>query len=147
MRFIFPYGIRYRGNGYIEVFPAAELSMIGRSGKGIRALLHIDSGATTSILPASDATTLGIELRKGTQMLVRGIGDVSLTGYRHTATIQFNGLTVSVPVIFIEHASVPRILGREGVFPRFAILFDEAKRRIGFLDRRERKVINRILIP
>lgn len=145
MKLLFPYGIRFRENGHLEIFPVAELSVIGWRGRGIRALFHLDSGATTSILPASDAPALGMELSTGKRMIVRGIGDASLIGYRHIARFQFNGLTMRAPVIFVEHISVPRILGREGIFPHFAIIFDEARRRIGFLERKiEKKAIERM---
>jgi hypothetical protein len=59
-RFIFPYGIRFRGDRHIELFPAAELFVKGRKKQGIRAVFHIDSGATLSVLPAGDAKVLGV---------------------------------------------------------------------------------------
>ena len=67
--FIFPYGIRFQEDGRIHVFPAAELVILGKRGRGIRALFHLDSGATTSMLPASDATALGLTMRTGKKML------------------------------------------------------------------------------
>lgn len=145
MKFIFPYGARFLEDGRIETFPAADISVVGRHGRGIRALFHIDSGATTSVLPARDAQTLGVRLKAGKRMLARGLGDVVLPGYRHTIAFQFNQFTVRAPAIFIEHDAVPRILGREGVFPRFGVLFDESRRRAGFFERSsERKVIDQI---
>ena len=147
MKFIFPYAIRFREDGRLEVFPAAEIFVFGRSGRGLRATFHLDSGATTSILPAADAVVLGLDARDGKKMLVLGISGTPLTGYLHSVRIQFNGLKlrVPVPVIFVVDAAIPRILGRQGVFPRFGILFDEAKRRIGLLERRsERKSIERL---
>ena len=58
MKFIFPYGVRFLEDGRVEAFPAADISILGRHGSGIRALFHIDSGATTSVLPAQDAAAL-----------------------------------------------------------------------------------------
>jgi hypothetical protein len=35
--------------------------------------------------------------------------------------------------VFIDHPDVPRILGRDGVFSRFIIMFGEMRRRVAFL--------------
>ena len=135
-RHIFPYGIRLREDDKIEVFPAAELSIKGRGTRGIHATFHIDSGATISILPGSDAKALGISLNTGEKLIVRSVSGESLHGYRHSITLLFEVGHIKVPVVFVENTIVPRILGREGLFPHFAIIFDEAKRRVAFLDHR-----------
>lgn len=147
MKFIFPYGIKFQENGRIETFPAVEISvLIGREKTGIRAIFHIDSGATTSILPKSDADFLGIDVKAGKRILVRGISNESLIGYRHLINIQLNQLKMKIPVIFVENVFVPRILGREGLFSQFGILFDELKQRTAFLDaEKERKIIDSLL--
>lgn len=143
MKFVCPYGVRFQENGRREVFPAAEILVFGRRGKGIRALFHVDSGATASILPAGDAAVLGVVLARGKRLLVHGIGDSFLKGYQHTVRLQFGRVNIPAPVIFVEGAATPRVLGREGVFPRFGILFDEARRRLVFLDQQqERKRID-----
>lgn len=142
-RLVFPYGIRFQEDGQIGTFPAIEISILGLGKTGIRALFHIDSGATTSILPESDANVLGIDIKLGKKMLARGISGDSLIGYRHFIDIQLNQLKIKIPVIFIESVLVPRILGREGVFSQFGILFDEFKHRTAFLDtEQERKIID-----
>lgn len=142
-RYSFPYGIRFREDTRIEVFPAIELAVLGEKGKGISAVFHIDSGATTSALPITDAAALGINLREGKKTLVRGVSDKVLVGYRHEVTLEFGKTKLKVPVIFAPLASFPRILGREGIFTKFAILFDEARQRTGFLDaKKERKAID-----
>lgn len=142
-RAIFSYGVRFRENGQIETFPAMEVFIFGRRAVGIRALFHIDSGATTSILPESDGYVLGINVRSGKKMLVRGISGESFVGYRHSIYLQLNQMKIKIPVIFVENVLVPRILGREGVFLRFGVLFDEFKYRIAFLDaQEERKMLD-----
>ena len=133
-RHIFPYGIRFREDRQIELFPAAELLIEGRGSRGIRAVLHIDSGATLSVLPASDASQLGIGLHTGKKMLVKGVSGEFLTGYRHTVRVHVGDETLKIPVVFVEHPTVPAILGREGVFTSFAIVFDEARRRVALID-------------
>lgn len=146
MRFVCPYGVRFQEDERIEIFPAAEVSVLGRGASGLRATFHIDSGATVSILPASDAAVLGLRLSHGKRVIIRGIGDSLLSGYRHAVTFRLNGRSVRVPAVFVEHVATPRILGREGIFTVFSILFDEARRRVGFLDGVEmRKQVDHIL--
>lgn len=79
-KFVFPYGIRFQEDGRVETFPAAEVFIVGRGKKGIRALFHIDSGATTSIMPSGDADVLGINAERGKKIFVRGIKRSSACG-------------------------------------------------------------------
>jgi hypothetical protein len=95
---------------------------------------HIDSGATISVLPASDAKALGIPLRRGKKIAVGGITGEPIMGYQHTIAVMFESEKLKIPVVFIEHESVPRILGRDGIFTSFMIVFDEAHRRVAFVD-------------
>lgn len=140
---IFPYGIRFQEDGRIDVFPAVEAEIVGLRGHGIRATFHLDSGATTSILPGSDEAVLGLAKSQGKRIVVRGITGVPLTGRQSRVVIRLNGKKLRIPVIFIESVPVPRILGREGVFPLFGIVFDEAKRRSAFLEvSKERRTID-----
>lgn len=133
-RHIFPYGIRLRGDRHVEVFPAAEVFIKGRGTHGIRATFHIDSGAAVSVLPADDARELGIPLLAGPQAFVQGVASELLQGYQHTLAIEIGNERIKIPVVFIDHHDVPRILGRDGVFSRFIIMFDEVRRRAAFLE-------------
>lgn len=142
-RFAAPYAIRFREDRRIEVFPAIELFVLGRGKRGIRATFHIDSGATTSILPAGDAVVLGVHYQAGKKLLVRGVFGETFLGYRHEVSVQFAlNPKLRLPAIFVENPAVPRILGREGVFAHFGIIFDEARRRTGWLDEKERGTID-----
>lgn len=142
-RHIFPYGIKFQEIGRVEVFPAAEIFISGKGGHGIRTIFHIDSGATTSIMPSSDIKSLGINKEEGDRATVQGITKELLTGRRHIVMLHLDDRSLKIPVIFVEHDETPRILGREGVFPHFAILFDEVKRRTAFLENKtERKNID-----
>jgi hypothetical protein len=95
------------------------------------------------VLPASDASQLGIRLSRGKKMLVKGVSGEFLTGYRHTVRVHVGDEPLNIPVVFVEHPNVPAIIGREGVFTSFAILFDEARRRVAFIDgSTERKAID-----
>ena len=145
-RIVFPYGIRFQEDGRVDLFPAGEFFILGRGNRGIRAIFHIDSGATTSILPASDAHVLGLRLESGQKILVRGFMGEPAAGYRHLIKIKSGTITARIPIIFVEGATVPRILGREGVFVQFSVLFDEVRKRTAFLDAyKEQKQIEALL--
>ena len=147
MKRIVPYGIRIGEIGNVEVVPVVHAKVKGDSGIVIPVAFLLDSGATTSLLPLTDAEALGVELSTGEKISLQGISGDELIGSRHKVTLDLEGFVLqAVPIVFASRSDVPRVLGREGVFPRFAILFDEAKRRVGFLERRsERKAINRLL--
>jgi len=148
LRRVFPYGIRFQEGGTLETFPMAEVDVLSKNGEGIHAVFHIDSGATTSALPAVDAEALGISLKKGKQILVRGILGDGAMGYIHEVTLRFDQKNeFRIPVIFVEHESMPRILGREGLFNQFALIFEESKNRTGFFatKTKEATIISSIL--
>ena len=91
----------------------------------------LDSGATTSILPLSDAEALGISLDFKTKMIVRGFSGESVYGYLNYLILALDGIKIEAPVIFVD-ANVPRVLGRAGIFQKFTMVFDEKHRRTGF---------------
>lgn len=142
-KLVFPYGIRFQEDGRIDIFPAVEADIVGLQGRGIRATFHLDSGATISILPESDRAVLGLAMSGGKEIAVRGIAGEPLTGRKSSIMIRLGGKKLRIPVIFIENVPVPRILGREGIFSLFGIVFDEAKRRSAFLEAsKERRKID-----
>lgn len=145
MRLAVPYGIRFGAEGRIEVFPVAYIRLKATGGTMFApGIFVIDSGATTSLLPASDAKILGLDIKKGEEVVVRGATGHTVVGYRKRVDMKIDGLTLnSVPVIFVEGDEIPRVLGREAVFNHFGILFDEARRRTGFFDsKKERKLLD-----
>ena len=142
-KFIFPYSIRFQDDDIIELFPAAEITILGKKSQNIKVLFHIDSGATISVLPGSDAEALGINIAAGKEIIIRGISNEIINGYKHSVILQFNNFKLKAPVIFAKDILVPRILGREGVFPHFGIVFHEAKNKVTFLkEKNEQKIIN-----
>ena len=143
---VFPYGIRFQEDGKIATFPAAQGRLRGEQpAETIYGVFLIDSGATTSVLPASDAEVLGVRLHKGTKVVVRGIGATDYVGYKHTVICILETGSFNLPVVFIDHPATLRVFGREGLFDKFLILFDELKQRTIFLSPGERKNINTLI--
>lgn len=145
-RHIAPFGIRFREGAHVEVFPAVEVLVFGARGCGLRATFHVDSGASISIVPRPDADALGISVASGKRISVQGISGNPIIGYRVSAKFQIGSFgRFTAPILVMDIATIPRILGREGVFDRYGILFDEARRRTGWFDAGERKTTNVLL--
>ena len=143
---VFPYGIQFHEGGKMMLFPAAEARIMSKhNAEPLHSVFLIDSGATVSVLPAGDADVLGIELHKGKRTIVRCLGATDFFGFRHIVTCKFQNYTFKLPVIFVDNPATLRIFGREGLFEKFIVLFDESKHRTIFLSPKERKHINALL--
>jgi len=131
--FISPYGITIREGGVIETVPIVEASFLSKDRELLSLFLIVDSGAHISALPKSDAFSFGINLQSGVFIRISGIGKESVYGWRHIIDIKLKGNSLKLPVVFLDSDNVSRILGREGVFDRFTLIFEESKNRTGFL--------------
>lgn len=146
----FPYGIVLRDSGTIDAFPVAEVFFSSAAREEVSLFLIIDSGATISALPRSDAAVLGVDAEAGIPLAVGGIGGEQLQGWRHEVPVRLGTTVLQLPIAFLDGASTPRVLGREGIFDRYAVVFDEERRNSAFLGngrkevREMRRILNRI---
>lgn len=131
--FIFPYGIKLEDNGLIQSFPAMEIFLPYKDGGLLSFIFLIDSGASISALPKSDAPALGIDYKKGGKIFVSGINGEPITAFRHKINAVFKNETVKLPLLFMSNDNAPRVLGREGIFNKFTIVFEEENQRSGFI--------------
>lgn len=145
--FTFPYGITLRENGVIDTLPVAEVGFKNKTGEQFSLFLIIDSGATISALPKSDAEVLGIDVKKGKPMVISGIGNEKLAGWQHNISVCLKNTIIQLPVIFLDKEIGPRILGRAGLFEHFVLVFEEKKKRAAFIceNEREAQLIQKIL--
>lgn len=130
---VFPYGITLREGGMLDTFPVAEVFFFSRETERLSLFLLIDSGATISALPASDASILGVTAEEGAPMRIVGIDGKPIEGWRHEIEVEVAGKVLRMPVVFLKNKETPRILGREGMFDQFTLIFQENKNRTGFL--------------
>lgn len=87
----------------------------------------IDSGATVSIFRSEVAESLGINIEKGKEMYLGGVGG-RIKGFLHRLTIEVAGKRFVCPIVFSRDYLVSfNLLGREGFFKRFRITFEEKK--------------------
>ena len=139
---IFPYGISLKENGKLSIFPAAEVSFSIPKGERVSLIFLIDSGATVSALPVSDADVLGISLNNSRAATIQGVDGGVVFGRSMEVIANLGSEKLKLPVIFLKDDSIPRILGREGVFNRFSIVFEEEKRRTVFLASKSKEAIS-----
>ncbi|MEK7560604.1 MAG: aspartyl protease family protein [Patescibacteria group bacterium] len=132
---VFPYGITLQEGGAITIFPAAEVSVCSETGEWLSLLFLIDSGATISALPRSDAVALGIDYQMGAPLTVTGIGQL-VAGRMHMVEIRLGLDSLKIPIAFLELDTAPRILGRAGIFDRYTIILEETTRQSAFLRNR-----------
>lgn len=133
MSHLFPYGITLREGGNIALFPAAEIALRTKEGEYLSLFLVVDSGATVSALPKSDAPLFGIVAENGIPMIVGGIEGNPIKGWRHVLSIKLEDEDMNIPFVILDTNEAPRVLGREGIFDRYTIVFEESKRRTGLI--------------
>ncbi|MBU1014841.1 retroviral-like aspartic protease family protein [Patescibacteria group bacterium] len=126
---VFPYGITLSEGGIVTTFPAVEVGFVMKEGEHITLFLLVDSGAVISVLPKSDAEALGIQAEEGAPFAVAGIDGKAIQGWRHEVPVLLENEPYNLPVVFLENSNVPRILGRQGVFDKFTVVFEENKQR------------------
>lgn len=149
---VFPYGITLREGGAVSVFPVVEVLFPadGIQKERVSLLFVVDSGATISAMPKSDADVFGIELGEGSLVTVGGIGGELIRGRQRSVMVRIADNTLLIPMVFLDDDAAPRILGREGVFDHFTIVFDEHRQRSGFLregtdeERKVKEVLDRL---
>lgn len=135
LKYKFPYSAKLNPDGTISFFPAITAIFSGKNGNKISTLLVIDSGADITLLSKSDAGSLGIDLEKGKEISVRGIYPKLVSAFLHQVEIKIGNFEFEIPVLFSTSNETPRILGREGIFEKFFILFDEKGRQTIFIFR------------
>lgn len=146
--FICPYGITLREDGVLDAVPVAEIKFKDKDGDWLSFFLVVDSGATISAFPKSDAETFGINLSKTKQIFISGIGGEKIKGWQCEISARLNQKEIILPVAFLNIETAPRVLGRNGIFDKYILMFQEKRRRTVFIgeDSQNVKKIEKIII-
>ena len=119
---IFP----YQRNSIGDSFPVIDL-FVSQNNRTARIFVLVDSGATVSIFREDVAEQLGITIESGKETFVGGVGG-RIKGYVHRLDIEIAGKKFLCPVVFSHEYMVSfNLLGREAVFKKFKIIFEEKK--------------------
>jgi hypothetical protein len=96
----------------------------------IRAL--VDSGAVGCVFPAFVAGMLGIAIKSGEAQTYFGLSGRSSIIFRHTINLKITGLEKwnQVEVGFTEDDLLPPILGQNGFFSNYQIIFERYRYQI-----------------
>src|SRR3989344_2424641 len=90
----------------------------------------VDSGATISIFKTEVAKPLNLNIRSGKEIFLHGVGG-RIQGYIHELSFEVGQKKVKAPVVFsYEYLVSVNLLGREGIFKHFRIIFEEKNLRV-----------------
>src|SRR5262245_35993668 len=110
--------------------PVAKIQLRASSGRFRSFEMCIDSGAVVSLLRRSVATYLGIDPAAGKRIDLTSVGGRVNYAHIHELAVRLSdGLEFTAPFAIAEAEDVPNLLGRKGLFERFAISFDPIVRR------------------
>jgi predicted aspartyl protease len=118
----------YHKNSQGIYFPIIPVTLIDSESKKFDTTALIDSGANISIFNYDVAKQLGVEIEKGEEVFLGGVGG-RIKGYIHEIIIEVSGKSFKIPVVLSREYLVSfNLLGRKGFFEEFKIAFDEKNR-------------------
>lgn len=117
-----PYISNPANRPYIEVEIAAVTSSFTYKGS-FKTLVLVDSGADMTMLDASVAGKLGIDLSRCPTKNFYGIGDKPVAAYISEVLVYLCEKWFRIPVSFVTQNQTP-LLGRNGTFDLMLLSFD-----------------------
>ncbi len=93
--------------------------------------MYVDSGADLTLIPKDFGKLLGMNLQENLG-LVSGISGALLKVSLQSADVRIGGRTARAKVAVALRNDVPYLLGREGLFKMFKIVFQEYRSLVRF---------------
>lgn len=114
-----------------KIYPLAKIDLLYEKKKQTFWPI-IDSGANVSIFPKAVGDALGIDF-EGEPEAVEGVLGTFL-GYSHFVNIKLGDYSqpISIRALFLMGEPYP-LLGREGIFEKFDVLFQERLKKVVFI--------------
>lgn len=110
-------------------FPAIPVKL-SFSGKHFDTNAIVDSGATLSLFHAPIARDLGINVESGEKRIFQGVS-AKLIGYVHSIKMTIAGKEIECKIAFSDELGTSfNLIGRETVFDKFIITFNEKQKEI-----------------
>ncbi len=136
MAIIFKYKLQKRADGVEAKLPHIPIEIKGNGPGWIQTMALVDSGADVSVIPRDLAELIGLDL-SGKETIANGIGgQVKTLKTKMSIKIQNsheNYKFRDVPVeVIMQETKAPMILGRNGFFDKFIIIFDHQGEKIKF---------------
>lgn len=116
-----------------KIFPLAKIDLLYKN-KRQSFWPIIDSGANVSIFPKAVGDALGIDFEGEPESVEGVLGN--FLGYSHYVNITLGDYKepISIRALFLMGEPYP-LLGREGIFDKFDVLFQERLRKVVFMRR------------
>lgn len=110
-------------------YPIIQVKIIA-NGEEVNTPAIVDSGASISIFSGSVARQIGINTEAGQKRIFQG-ASAKLIGYTHKVIMIIAGKKIECKVAFSDELSTSfNLIGRETVFDKFIITFNEKNREI-----------------
>jgi hypothetical protein len=131
------YPFRRIGREYLGTIrrPYATVLVQGKSRKWVSVEMVVDSGADYTLLPATYAELLGIDLAACVPATTSGVGGSEIVHLYKSLDVRLGDWRAKVPVGFLDRDDVPALLGRlrfmealEVVFKDFTTTFGRWRR-------------------
>lgn len=133
MSFSFPYQYGIVDNRQIP-YPIVTIQLETIRGKRNYSFI-MDTGADTLTLPQYMIKLLGLDRSKLSESKSQGIGKELIKTWEGKIPISFCGKSFTVYCSFTDNDVTPFLLGKEDIFDKFNILFDNEKGRVVFENR------------
>ena len=131
--FSFPYREERSRAGRPIFRPSVTVELQDADGRWHPFRLYADAGADITLLREADCRTLGYELEAGEEQFMGGIGPGLIRTFVHQVRVRLGTVELCCRVSFATEISVPRLLGREGVFDHFRVCYDDIRRITDFI--------------
>jgi hypothetical protein len=107
--------------------PMIEVELAHGKHKLFPVIALIDSGCSTSMINASYAKDLGIDVPSGVHLPVGGIGNGQSDGYVHMLcmNVKDSDYTFEAPFNFVTDLPIDILLGQNTFFDHFDVLFEK----------------------
>lgn len=131
MRSDFPLNVKHSQLGTI---PEPIIPVSVRTLQGYQTFdFLVDTGADCTIMPASVAPDIGIELSTLPKIRFSGIEGGSVSASIAKITVMITTKPIDITCAFSSNERCPFILGRKDLFSRYDIVFDNRRKVVSFV--------------
>jgi len=118
---------------YIEkrgrLYPLVPITLRAQQELTLYAL--VDSGAVISLFPEDVAKVIGLNLDKGEELYLTGVGGYIKGKLVSDVEAVIEGFRIQVPIVFVSYTPIElAVLGRKGFFEEFEITFREWEKKL-----------------
>ncbi len=111
--------------------PVASVSVRSLRGSWFPAVMYVDSGADLTLVPRDFGLLLGMDLSKHVGTITGVTGNLLRVSLQQTK-FKIGGTVAKAKFAVASRNDVPYLLGRQGLFRHFKIIFQEYKALVRF---------------